>query len=87
MKGTGHHAGTATAMEHTTATEIDALEAEINALLEEDTAQTARINALLATGSAAVRLADCQVMAAQLERNRRVQARYQRRIARGIEAL
>jgi hypothetical protein len=73
-------------MEHTTAT-IDALEAEINALIAEDAAQTARINALLATGSAAVRLADCRVMAAQLDRDSRVQARYQRRIARGIEAL
>ena len=74
-------------MEHTTATDIAALEAEIAAIEAEDAAQRARVGALLATGSAAVRLADCQVMAEQAARELAVQERYQRRIARAIDAL
>jgi hypothetical protein len=68
-------------MEHTTA-----LEAEIAAIEAEDAEQRARIGALLATGSAAVRLADCQVMAERAARELAVQERYQRRIARAINA-
>ena len=70
-------------MEHTT-TDITALEAEIAALEAEHAATTARVSALLATGSAAVRLADCQVMAEQAARELAVQERYQRRIARAL---
>ena len=71
-------------MEHTTTTDITALEAEIAALEAEHAATTARVGALLATGSAAVRLADCQVMAEQAARELAVQERYQRRIARAL---
>jgi hypothetical protein len=73
-------------MEHTPTTDIAALEAEIAAIEAEDAAQTARVNALLATGSYAVRLADCRVMAEQAARELAVQERYQRRITRAIEA-
>jgi hypothetical protein len=73
-------------MEHTTATDIAALEAEIAAIEAEDAEQSARVNALLATGSTAVRLADCRVMAEQAARELAVQERYQRRISRAIEA-
>ena len=73
-------------MEHTTATDIAALEAEIAAIEADDAAQQARVSALLGTGSAAVRLADCQVMAQQAARELAVQERYQRWIARAIEA-
>lgn len=54
-------------MEHTT-TDITALEAELAALEAEDAAQTARIDALLRTGSPAVVMAD---LALQLEIGRR----------------
>lgn len=73
-------------MEHTTAIDIAALEAEIAAIEAEDAEQSARVNALLATGSTAVRLADCRVMAEQSSRELAVQERYQRRISRAIEA-
>jgi cell division protein FtsB len=73
-------------MEHIPATDIAALEAEIAALEAEDAALEARVSALLATGSAAVRLADCQVMAKQAAHDLAVQERYQRRIARAIDA-
>lgn len=75
-----------TAMDHTTDIDITALEAEIAAIEAEDAAQSARVGALLATGSAAARLADCRVMAEQLEHDSRVQARYQRRITRAMQA-
>lgn len=71
-------------MEHTTTTDITALEAEVAALEAEHAATTARVSALLATGSTAVRLADCQVMAEQAARELAVQERYQRRIARAL---
>ena len=71
-------------MEHTTPTDITALEAEIAALEAEHAATTARVSALLATGSAAVHLADCRVMAEQAARELAVQERYQRRIARAL---
>ena len=71
-------------MEHTTTTDITALLAEVAALEAEHAATTARVGALLATGSAAVRLADCQVMAEQAARELAVQERYQRRIARAL---
>lgn len=73
-------------MEHTTAIDIAALEAEIAAIEAEDAEQSARVNALLATGSTAVRLADCRVMAEQASRELAAQERYQRRISRAIEA-
>jgi hypothetical protein len=73
-------------MEHTTATDIAALEAEITALEAEDAAQTARVNALLRGGSAAVRLADCRVLARLAARELAVQERYQRRISRALSA-
>ena len=45
-------------MEHTTTTDTDALLAEVDALLAEGAAMDARIEALLRTGSPAVRMAD-----------------------------
>lgn len=75
-------------MDHTTPTDIAALEAEIAALEREHAATTARVHALLLnTGSAAARLADCRVMAEQSAHELAVQERYQRRIARAIDAL
>ena len=71
-------------MEHTT--DIAALEAENAAQEAEDAAQTARLNALLRGGSAAVRLADCRVMAEIGARELAVQERYQRRISRALSA-
>ena len=73
-------------MEHTTPTDTDtaALLAEVEALLVESAAIDARTDALLAGGSAAVRLAD---LALQLEIGRRdldAQERYQRRIGRAV---
>jgi hypothetical protein len=71
----------------TITTDLDTLEAEITALAAADAEQSARINALLArTGGTAARLADCQLMAEQAERELAVQERYQRWIARAIEA-
>ncbi len=56
-------------MEHTThTTDTDALLAEVNALLLEGAATDARVEALLRTGSPAVRMAD---LALQLELGRR----------------
>jgi hypothetical protein len=67
--------------------DIDALEREIDALLVEDAAMEARVSALLArTSSPAALIADCQVMARYLERDSRVQARYQRRIQKALDA-
>ena len=73
-------------MEHTPPTDTDtaALLAEVEALLVESAAIDARTDALLAGGSAAVRLAD---LALQLEIGRRdldAQERYQRRISRAV---
>lgn len=51
-------------MDHTTTIDADALLAEVNALLAEAAETDARIEALLRTGSVAVRLAD---LALQLE--------------------
>jgi hypothetical protein len=73
-------------MDHATTTDITALEAEIAAIEAEDAAQQARVNALLATGSTAVRIADLAVQAQQASRDLAVQERYQRRIARAIGA-
>lgn len=70
----------------TTTTDIAALEAEIAAIEAAHAEQQARVSALLSTGSAAVRLADCQAMAEQAARELAVQERYQRRIARAIKA-
>ena len=73
-------------MDHAT-TDITALEAEIAAIEREHAEQMARCRSLLAaTGSTAARLADCRLMADQLERDGRVQERYQRWIARAIDA-
>lgn len=72
-------------MEHTTHT-TDALEAEIAALLADGAAQDARVSALLATGTAAALVDDCQVMARQAARDLAAQERLQRRIAQAIEA-
>ena len=55
-------------MDNTTTTDIDALEAEVNALLAEAAVMDARVEALLRTGSTAVRMAD---LALQLELGRR----------------
>ncbi len=55
-------------MEHTTTTDIAALEAEVDALLAETAVMDARVEALLRTGSTAVRMAD---LALQLELGRR----------------
>jgi hypothetical protein len=74
-------------MEHTTPTDITALLAEVDAIEAEHTAMQARVDALLTRGSAAALLADCQAMAEMLARDTAVQTRYQRRIARAIDAL
>lgn len=55
-------------MDHTTTTDIAALEAEVDALLAETAVMDARVEALLRTGSTAVRMAD---LALQLELGRR----------------
>ena len=54
-------------MDHTTTTDIDALEAEVNALLAEAAVMDARVEALLRTGSPAVVMAD---LALQIELGR-----------------
>lgn len=75
-------------MEHTThAIDITALEAEVDALLAQDAAQAERIEALLATGSTALRMADLAHRMEQGARELAVQERYQRRIARAMDAL
>ena len=74
-------------MDHaTTTTDTDALMAEVDALLADSAATDARVEALLATGSTAVRLADLALQAQLASRELDVQARYQRRIARAIGA-
>ena len=73
-------------MEHTT-TDIAALEAEVNALLAETAVMDARVEALLRTGSTAVRMAD---LALQLELGRRELDQIeqeQRAIEAAIDAL
>lgn len=76
-------------MEHTTpTTDIEALMAEVDALLAEDAAQTERIEALLAQPihrSITTQLADLAAMSQQAQRELAVQERYQRRIARAME--
>lgn len=73
-------------MAHTT--DIDAIEAELEALLADTQAQDARINALLAqTGSTAVRLADTACRLQQGARELAAQERYQRRISRALDAM
>ena len=74
-------------MDHTTTTDIDALEAEVNALLVETAVMDARVEALLRTGSTAVRMAD---LALQLELGRRELDQIeqeQRTIEAAIDAL
>ena len=73
-------------MDHTTTTDTDALMAEVDALLADSAATDARVEALLATGSTAVRIADLALQAQLASRELDVQARYQRRIARAIGA-
>jgi hypothetical protein len=76
-------------MDHATpTTDIDALMAEVDALLLEDAAQTERIEALLAQPihrSITTQLADLAAMSQQAQRELAVQERYQRRIARALE--
>lgn len=75
-------------MEHTTPiTDTDALLAEVDALLVEVAATDARVEALLRTGSAAVRMAD---LALQMELGRAELdqiEREQRTIEAAIDAL
>lgn len=74
-------------MDHTTTTDIAALEAEVDALLAETAVMDARVEALLRTGSTAVRMAD---LALQLELNRRELDQIeqeQRAIEAAIDAL
>lgn len=73
-------------MDITTTTDTDALLAEVDALLADSAAMDARVDALLATGSTAVRIADLALQAQLASRELDVQARYQRRIARAIGA-
>jgi hypothetical protein len=84
-----HHTATRHAMDHATpTTDIDALMAEVDALLLEDAAQTERIEALLAQPihrSITTQLADLAAMSQQAQRELAVQERYQRRIARALE--
>jgi len=74
-------------MDHTTPTDIAALEAEVDALLAETAVMDARVEALLRTGSTAVRMAD---LARQLELGRRELDQIeqeQRAIEAAIDAL
>jgi len=74
-------------MDHTTPTDIAALEAEVDALLAETAVMDARVEALLRTGSTAVRMAD---LALQLELGRRELDQIeqeQRAIEAAIDAL
>ena len=73
-------------MDHATTTDTDALLAEVDALLADSAATDARAEALLATGSTAVRIADLALQAQLASCELDVQARYQRRIARAIGA-
>lgn len=74
-------------MDHTTTTtDTDALMAEVDALLADSAATDARVEALLAAGSTAVRIADLALQAQLASRELNIQARYQRRIARAIGA-
>jgi BMFP domain-containing protein YqiC len=80
-------------MPDTTPTDIAALEAEVAALEAEHAATAARIDALLSRPVAPrpvttrERLDALWAGVAQLERDSAVQERYQRRIARAIDAL
>jgi len=65
--------------------DMDALEAEVAALVAEDLAQTARIDALLRRGSIEGRLADCRVLSRVADRELAAQERYQRRITRALQ--
>jgi hypothetical protein len=72
-------------MEHpTTATEIDALEAEINALLAEDAAMTRRLDALLADTAPVAPAAPALDTAAALRRLQRT-ARHAARLSALVE--
>jgi hypothetical protein len=76
-------------MDHTTTDiDIDALTAEVDALLAEDAAMDARVDALLAKPihrSITTQLADLAAMNRQAQRELAVQERYQRRIAHALE--
>jgi hypothetical protein len=76
-------------MDHTTADiDIDALMAEVDALLAEGAAMDARVDALLAKPihrSITTQLADLAAMSQQAQRELAVQERYQRRIAHALE--
>jgi hypothetical protein len=76
-------------MDHTTADiDIDALMAEVDALLTEGAAMDARVDALLAKPihrSITSQLADLAAMSQQAQRELAVQERYQRRIAHALE--
>jgi hypothetical protein len=80
-------------MDHTTTADITALDAEIAAIEREHAATTARVDALLARPIPARPATTRERMDAlwagvhQLERDSRVQERYQRWIARAIDAL
>ncbi len=80
-------------MDHATTTDIAALEAEIAAIERDHAATAARVDALLARPIPARPATTRERMDAlwtgvrQLERDSRVQERYQRRIARAIDAL
>jgi hypothetical protein len=76
-------------MDHTTTDiDIDALTAEVDALLAEGAAMDARVDALLAEPihrSITSQLADLAAMNQQAQRELAVQERYQRRIAHALE--
>ena len=80
-------------MPDTTTTDITALEAEIAAIEAEHAATTARVDALLSRPVAPrpvttrERLDALWAGVAQLERDSAIQERYQRWIARAIDAL
>lgn len=80
-------------MEHTTTTDITALEAEIAAIEAEWAVTEARIDALLARpiparpATTRERMDSLWAGVQQLERDSAVQERYQRWIARAIDAL
>jgi hypothetical protein len=75
-------------MDHTTTTDIEALMAEVDALLAEGAAMDDRVDALLAQPihrSITTQLADLAAMNRQAQRELAVQERYQRRIAQALE--
>jgi hypothetical protein len=74
-------------MEHTTTTDIDALEAEIDALMEQDAAMARRLDALLADTAPPAPAADATAALRRLQRTARHTARLTALVERQQAAL